>query len=160
MSAAHSAPNGIPMPVINLTRYLLLVGIVVAIIIQQPLITTALFLIMLPAVIWGKKASLIFYIGSHLFKKLNATAHTESPKLTRFNNSIAVVLLGMAQIAFLFNAPTTGYVLSGIVALAALIAIMGFCVGCFLFFQYNMNKYKIKNKLFGNQTETRFQVNH
>lgn len=158
--SAHSVPNGIPMPVINLTRYLLLTGIVLAIILQQPLITTTLFLVMLPAVIWGKKASLIFFIGSRIFRKLNATAETESPKLTRFNNSIAVILLGMAQVAFLFNAPTTGYVLSGIVALAALIAIMGFCVGCFLFFQYNMNKYKIRNKLFGSKSEAQFQVEH
>ncbi|HHE32793.1 MAG TPA: DUF4395 domain-containing protein [Chlorobaculum parvum] len=153
MTAANT-PNGIPMPIINLTRYLLLVGIILAIVLQQPLITTFLFFLMLPAVIWGKKASLIFFVGSRLLKKWNATAHTESPKLTRFNNSIAVILLGMAQIAFLFQADMTGYILSGIVALAAFIAICGFCVGCFLFFQYNMKKHK----LFGSKTATQLNT--
>ena len=48
----------------------------------------------------------------------------------------------------------TGYILSGIVALAAFIAICGFCVGCFLFFQYNMKKHK----LFGSKTAPQFNT--
>jgi hypothetical protein len=135
--------NGIPMPIVTLNRSLLLSGIITGFILQQPLFTTVLFLIILPAVLWGAKASLIHMIGSKLFRNLNKSAETESPMLMRFNNSIAVILLGMAQIAFLLQANITGWILSGFVAVAAFIALCGFCFGCFLFFQFNMQRYRL-----------------
>ncbi len=155
----HPASNGIPMPIVSLNRSVLLTGIVLGIILQQPLFTTALFLIVLPAVLWGQKASLIYMIGSRLFRKQNKTATTESPILMRFNNSIAVIMLGMAQVAFLFNATTAGWVLSGIVAVAAFVALCGFCFGCFLYFQFNLQRYR----LFGSKNNSganTLQVEH
>ncbi|MEI6692172.1 MAG: DUF4395 domain-containing protein [Chlorobium sp.] len=133
---------GIPLPIVKLNRAVLLVGISTAIIIQQPLITTVLFFIILSAVIFGKKGSLIFIIGSRIFAKQNKTAPTEDPKLMKFNNSIAAILLGISQIAFLTGADLTGWIFSGFVALAATIALLGFCFGCFLFYQFNLQKYK------------------
>jgi hypothetical protein len=135
--------NGIPMPIVSLNRVVLLAGIAAAAILQQPLITTALFLLILPAVLWGQKASLVYFVGSRLFEKQNRTATSESPKLMRFNNSIAVILLGLAQIAFILNGALVGWILSGIVALAALVALCGFCFGCFLFYQFNLQRYRL-----------------
>ncbi|NTW52829.1 MAG: DUF4395 domain-containing protein [Chlorobiaceae bacterium] len=134
------------MPVVTLNRVMLLAGITVAIVLQQPLITTALFLVILPAVLWGQKASLVFLVGSRLFEKQNRTAASESPKLMRFNNSIAVILLGLAQIAFLLKAPLAAWILSAVVALAALVALCGFCFGCFLFYQFNLQRHKLFGK--------------
>lgn len=139
--------NGIPLPIVKLNRAVLLVGIVAAIAFQQPIVTTILFLIILPAVIFGRNGSLIFFIGSRLFEKQNREATTEDPKLMRFNNSIAAILLGGAQIAFLLGAPLAGWILSGFVAVAATIALLGFCFGCFLFYQFNLQRFK----LFGNK---------
>jgi L-asparagine transporter-like permease len=144
--SAHPASNGIPMPIVTLNRSVLLSGIVLGYILQQPLFTTALFLIVLPAVLWGQKASLIYFTGSRLFRKLNQNAETESPLLMRFNNSIAVIMLGAAQLAFLFGATQTGWIISAMVALAALVAICGFCFGCYLYFQFNMQRYKLFGK--------------
>jgi hypothetical protein len=135
--------KGIPMPIVSLNRVMLLTGITTAVILQQPLITTALFLIILPTVLWGQKASLVYFIGSRLFEKQNRTATSESPKLMRFNNSIAVTLLGLAQIAFFLEATLAGWIISGIVALAALVALCGFCFGCFLFYQFNLQRYRL-----------------
>jgi hypothetical protein len=135
--------QGIPMPIVSLNRVMLLSGITAAAILQQPLITTLLFLIILPTVLWGQKASLVYFIGSRLFEKQNLTSASESPKLMRFNNSIAVILLGLAQVAFILEASLTGWILSGIVALAALVALCGFCFGCFLFYQFNLQRYRL-----------------
>lgn len=145
--SSHPVPNGIPMPIVSLNRTLLLTGILLGFIMQQPLFTTALFLLLLPAVIWGQRASLIHMAGSRLFREINRSAVHESPVLMRFNNTIAVVMLGMAQIAFLFDAHITGWVLSAIVAVAAFVALCGFCFGCFLYFQFNLQRYR----LFGNK---------
>ena len=148
-STSSSSPTclGIPMPIVTLNRAVLLTGITAAIVFQQPLVTALLFFIILSAVVFGKKGSLIFFVGSRLFAAQNLNAKTEGPKLMRFNNSIAAILLGGAQIAFLLGSPITGWILSGAVAVAATIALSGFCFGCFLYYQFNLQRFK----LFGQQ---------
>src|SRR3954453_7161123 len=110
--------NDIPMPIVRLNRWTLLTGIVVGLLLQQPWITTILFLILLPAVLYGQRRSLIFQVGKRLFAARIAGAEGEDRRLMRFNNSIAVVLLGLAQAAFLLGAPVVGWVLSLMVAAA------------------------------------------
>ncbi len=138
--------TGIPLPIVSLNRVVLLTGITAAIVLQQPLITTALFFIILSAVVYGKNGSLIFFVGSRLFARQNVNAKTEDQKLMRFNNSIAALLLGSAQIAFLLDAPLAGWILSGTVAVAAAIALAGFCFGCFLFYQFNLQRFRFFGK--------------
>ena len=147
MTTTSKTCVGIPFPIVKLNRWVLLVGITTAIIIQQPIITTLLFFIILAAVVFGKNGSLIFIIGSRIFAKQNANAAIEDPRLMRFNNSIAAILLGGAQIAFLAGAPLAGWILSGVVAVAATVALLGFCFGCFLFYQFNLQRFKLFGKL-------------
>jgi hypothetical protein len=134
---------GIPMPIITLNRSLLCFGLLIAIATQQIWITTLLFLILLPAALFGRQYSLIFRVGSLLFAEKNKTAEREDPSLQRFNNGIATVLLGFAQIAFLLNQSLAGWIFSGLVALASGVALAGFCVGCFLYYQFKLQKYRL-----------------
>ncbi len=138
--------TGIPLPIVSLNRVVLLAGIIAAILFQQPLVTTVLFFIILSAVVYGKKGSLIFFVGSRLLARQNLNAKTEDQKLMRFNNSIAALLLGGAQIAFLLHAPLAGWILSGTVAVAAAVALAGFCFGCFLFYQFNLQRFRLFGK--------------
>ncbi|NTW52942.1 MAG: DUF4395 domain-containing protein [Chlorobiaceae bacterium] len=138
-----SSPSGIPLPIVKFNRWVLLTGISTAIAVQQPIITTILFFILLPAVVFGRKGSPIFLVGSKLFADQNRSATTEDAGLMRFNNSIALILLGGAQIAFIAGAPLAGWILSGFVAVAAAIALSGFCFGCFLYYQFNLQRYRL-----------------
>ena len=137
------ALSGIPLPIVKFNRWILLSGIIVAILFQQPVITTILFFLLLPGVFFGRKASLIFLAGSQLFAEKNRSSSTEDAGLMRFNNSIALMLLGVAQILFLAGATAAGWVFSGIVAVAAAVALSGFCFGCVLYFQFNLQRYKL-----------------
>src|SRR5215210_7652132 len=119
--------SDIPMPIVRLNRWTLLTGILVGLVLQQPLITTFLFLILLPAVLYGQRRSLIFQIGKRLLASRLAGAEGEDRRLMRFNNSIATILLGLAQVAFLLGAPIAGWALSLMVATAAAVALAGFC---------------------------------
>jgi hypothetical protein len=134
--------DGVPMPIVKLNRWTLLSGILVGLITQQPLFTTALFLLLLPSVIFGQQWSLVAKIGKRLFAEQIPGAEYEDRRLMRFNNTIATVLLGVAQLAFLFGSPVLGWTLSLMVAVAAGIALAGFCVGCFLYFQFRMLRYR------------------
>ncbi|MEI8102836.1 MAG: DUF4395 domain-containing protein [Chlorobium sp.] len=138
--------TGIPLPIVKLNRAILLVGVVAALLFQQPLVTTVLFVIIFFAAVFGRKGSLVFFLGSRLFATQNLTAKTEDPRLMRFNNSIAAVLLGSAQIAFFSGAPLVGWIFSGAVAVAASVALAGFCFGCFLFYQFNLQRFRLFGK--------------
>lgn len=135
--------NDIPMPIVRLNRWTLLTGILLGLALQQPLFTTALFLILLPAVLYGQRRSLIFQIGKRVFAKRIAGAEGEDRRLMRFNNSIATILLGLAQVAFMLGLPIVGWAFSLAVAAAAGIALAGFCVGCFLFLQFKLYRYRL-----------------
>lgn len=135
--------DGVPLPVVNLNRAILAIGILLALIFQQVWITTILFLILLPTTLFGRKYSLIFYIGQFLLKKHIPKAEREDQRLQRFNNTIAATLLGISQILFAVGLPTAGWIFAGFVMLASGIALAGFCVGCFLYYQFKLNRYRI-----------------
>lgn len=137
--------DGIPLPIVRLNRVVLVAGVVIAFLLQAPIIIAALFVVIAPAALWGRRASLVYKIGSILFAKQNAGAEQEDPRLQRFNNSIAALMLGSATVAFLLNASTIGWILSFGVAAAALVALLGFCVGCFLYYQFRLQR----TRLFG-----------
>ena len=135
--------SDIPMPIVRFNRWTLLAGISLGLVLQQPLITTFLFLILLPAVLWGQRRSPIFQVGKRLLASRIAGAEGEDRRLMRFNNSIAVVLLGLAQVAFLLGVPVIGWALSLMVAAAAAVALAGFCFGCFLFLRFRLYRYRL-----------------
>lgn len=136
--------SDIPMPIVRLNRWTLLTGILAGLLLQQPLITTFLFLILLPAVLYGQRRSLIFQVGKRLLaSRIAAGTEGEDRRLMRFNNSIAVVLLGLAQVAFLLGVPVVGWALSLMVAVAAAVALAGFCLGCFLFLRFRLYRSRL-----------------
>lgn len=118
------------MPVVTLNRSTTLFGVLLAAVLHQPPITTALFLILAPAALFGARASLVHWVGTRAFARVNPTAETEDRRLMRFNNCLAALMLGAAQIA-------------GAVAAAAAVALCGFCIGCFLFFRLKMARYRL-----------------
>lgn len=133
------------MPIVRLNRWVIAVGVSIGLVTQQPLVTTALFLVLLFAVWFGPRGSLVFRAGSILFAKQNVTAEREDRRLMKFNNSIALILFGLAQVFFLIGLPVVGWAFSIMVAVAASIALAGFCIGCFLFYQFKIQK----TRLFG-----------
>ena len=140
----------IPSPIVKLNRWFLVLGVVGGLLIQEPLFTTVLFIVMLSAVAFGRRGSLIFQVGKRLLAERNAAAQredeVEDPRLMRFNNTIAAVVLGGAQLAFLFGQNVVGWALSLAVAVAAGVALAGFCLGCFLYFRFNMYRHRLFGK--------------
>lgn len=133
----------IPQPIVNLNRWTLVVGIVSGLILQQPIFTTVLFLILVPAVLYGQRGSLIFQVGKRLLPGTERGAPGIDRRLMRFNNSIAMFLLGSAQVAFLFGAAPLGWAFALMVAVAAAVALAGYCVGCTIYYRFRIYRYKL-----------------
>ena len=142
-SSAGTCDDGIPYPIVAVNRGIIVGGVLLALWSDQPLITTLVLALLLPAALFGRKASPIFRIGSILFREAISHAPTEDQRVQRFNNIIAVVMLGAAQLAFVLGAAWLGWVFSVAVAFAALVALCGFCVGCFLYFQFRINRSRL-----------------
>jgi hypothetical protein len=133
----------IPLSIVRLNRSTILLGVILAFVLHAPSITTALFVIVALAAAFGRRASLIYRVGMLVLRPSASGPEGEDPRLMRFNNTIAATLLGAAQLAFLAHAPLLGWIFSGIVALAAAVALAGFCFGCYLFYQFKLNRARL-----------------
>jgi hypothetical protein len=70
----------------------------------------------------------------------------EDPRPHNFAQGVGGSFLALATIAFLLGAPAAGWILSAVVvALALLNLTTGFCVGCFLYFQLKMLRFRLAN---------------
>lgn len=141
--SAQGCEDDIPQPIVNLNRWTLVVGIMGGLILQQPLFTTALFLILVPAVLYGQRGSLIFQLGKRLLSGTEQGAPGVDRRLMRFNNSIAVVLLGSAQVAFLTGVAPLGWTFAIMVAIAAGVALAGYCIGCTIYYRFRIYRYRL-----------------
>lgn len=64
----------------------------------------------------------------------------------QFNQLIAVICLSLGFLGFMMNWMTLAYIFTVMVALAAFVAILGFCVGCFIRFQWQQYRYRRLSK--------------
>ena len=145
MAADEAACNDVPMSIVRLNRWILMLGIVGGLAARQPLVTTLLWALLVPAVLFGQRGSPIAWLGRRLFASRIPGDAREDRRLMRFNNTIALALLGGAQIAFVLKLPVLGWGLALTVAVAAGVALAGFCLGCFLYYQFKLNR----RRLFG-----------
>ncbi|MFH5184506.1 DUF4395 domain-containing protein [Paenibacillus sp. TAB 01] len=135
-----TASKEIPIPYVRANQTGIVLFIVLGIILQQPAWIIVLWLIQVAGLSLGARGNLFIRLTAPLLARKAKQSAGEAVELQRFNNSIAVGLLTIAVLCFWIGpASIAGYIFAGMVALAAFIAICGFCVGCFLYFQYKQN---------------------
>jgi len=87
----------------------------------------------------------VMKLASKFLRKKPNEYIPEDKEQQQFNQTIAVVCLAIAFIGALLRINILFYIFSILVGLAATIAICGFCIGCFIHFQWNQYKYR-RNK--------------
>ena len=60
----------------------------------------------------------------------------------KFNSTIASICLAGGLLGFVFQMPVVAYSFTIMVALASFVAILGFCIGCFIHFQWKQFQYR------------------
>ncbi|MGD0031985.1 DUF4395 domain-containing protein [Paenibacillus illinoisensis] len=114
------------------------VGIVLFVLLSfgfnQPLILGALWIIQVVGLASGGKLNLFVQIGKAMLK--GKGTETQAVELQRFNNILAIVFLSLALISFSLSWQVAGYLFSGMLLLAASAALLGYCVGCTVYFWY------------------------
>jgi len=80
---------------------------------------------------------------ARLFLRKPLKAYTpEDRSQQKFNQMMAVLLLIGGGLSFLLHWTIAYYIFTITVALCAFIAICGFCIGCFIFFQWKQYRYR------------------
>ncbi|MNI26736.1 hypothetical protein D3C73_804470 [compost metagenome] len=126
----------IPIPYVRANQAFIVFLIALAALIQQPWLIVLVFAVECSALLSGPRGNLFVQIAKPFVQRYISRSHTEAAELLRFNTSIAVGLLALSVISFAIGYTTAGYVFAIMVALAALIAICGYCIGCTLYYQF------------------------
>lgn len=129
--------KAIPLPLIKANQAGIVLFVILFYVMQEPSWIYVLFLLQLISFVFGVRANLLMRAAGFLFSKSwLQKAETQAAEPARFNQTLAVILLGLASVSCLLRWSVPAFIFSGMVALAALVAVLGYCIGCTIYFQY------------------------
>ncbi|MFB9987793.1 DUF4395 domain-containing protein [Bacillus benzoevorans] len=133
-------PRSIPRPLVKINQWVIVISVLVT------WLTGAAWFLLIP-LIAGLSGILFGYnpimqLAKRFLKKPKESYIPEEWGQQQFNQKIAVFCLGAGWLSFLLNWNTAGYIFTAMVAIAAFIAILGFCIGCFILFQWKQFQYR------------------
>jgi hypothetical protein len=127
----------IPLPLIKSNQAGIVLFVALALAAQQPWWAVALFLIQLAGLAFGPRANLFILLARLALAEARLKrSGTQAAELARFNQTIAVLLLGLSSAFHLAGWSLAGHIAAGMVGLAALAALAGYCIGCTIYYQY------------------------
>jgi len=84
----------------------------------------------------------VMQLAKLFLRKENKAYIPEDWAQQQFNQKIAVICLGLGFVGFILGWDILGYVFTILVGIAAFVAINGFCIGCFIHFQWKQYQYR------------------
>ncbi|WP_350300938.1 DUF4395 domain-containing protein [Peribacillus frigoritolerans] len=132
--------RSIPRPLVRTNQWVILLSVATALLTGQ----MSILVIPLTAGLLGLLFNFnpVMRLAKLFLKKKPSDYIPEDHSQQQFNQAIAVVCLGLGFISFLLGWNVTGYIFTLMVGLASLIAILGFCIGCFILYQWKQYSYR------------------
>jgi len=130
----------IPKPLVMANQWTIFLSVIIALMTQSAWILLIPLIANLSSLLTGFHPILVIF-KRFLAKPANQYVQEDYTQL-RFNQWLAVGFLITASLSFLLNWIILFNILTILVGLAALIAILGFCIGCFIRFQYQQWNYR------------------
>lgn len=133
-------PNAIPRPLVRTNQWTIVLSVLTAwitgyyVILALPLLSGVLGLV------WGYNP--VMRIARLFLRQAPSSYIPEDAEQQKFNQVIAVTFLAIGLVGFLMNWTVFAFISTALVALSAIIAILGFCVGCFIRYQWMMFKHR------------------
>lgn len=129
----------IPVPLVRTNQWTIFLSVLLSLVFQQ-------YWIMLIPLLAGLCGLLfqwnpIMKTASIFLKKPMREYHQEDWEQQQFNQIIAVICLAIGSLSFFLDWTVLGYIFSIMVGLSSIIAILGFCIGCFIRFQWKKYQY-------------------
>jgi len=126
----------IPLVYIKSNQAGIVIFTVLAILFSQPLLIFILLGIELVGLIFGLKWNLFVQLSKIFMNNNLKNGKTQAAELTKFNNTLAAIFLAISTALFAFGFNIAGFVAAGVLSVVVIVALAGFCFGCFLYFQF------------------------
>lgn len=133
----------IPKPLVLATQWTIVLSVVIALITQNAWILLLPLVSCLVSIFFGFHPIMLI-VKRFLKKPLNQYLQ-EDPAQLKFNQWMALSFLLIAVVSYVLDWKMLFNVASMMVGMAALVAILGFCIGCFIRFQFQQYQYRRKN---------------
>lgn len=134
--------QSIPQPLVRANQWFLVISVFCSWIFGQAWILSVPLLVGISGLLFNYNPVMV--IGRHFLKKPLSSYIPEDKAQQQFNQIIAVTCLAIGYVASFFQWTIVMYIATGMVFLAAAIALMGFCVGCFIRFRWSQYQYRRK----------------
>jgi hypothetical protein len=122
----------VPMRYVKANQTGIVISVVLSFLFQQPWILAALWAIQLLGLLTEGRFSLFVIIAKLVLKEKGQ--ETQAAELQRFNNTLAVLFLTASLISFALDWQIAGYAFASMLLIAASVALLGYCIGCTVYF--------------------------
>jgi hypothetical protein len=136
--------RSIPRPLVKTNQWVIVISVVLTWVFSMEYFLLLPLLAGLSGIVF--KYNPVMNIAKLFLKKKPEEYVPEDWEQQQFNQKIAVLCLGAGFVGFLFEWNTLGNVFTILVATAASVAILGFCIGCFIHYQWKLFTYKRANQ--------------
>ncbi|MEK5237084.1 DUF4395 domain-containing protein [Paenibacillus sp. FSL L8-0470] len=134
--------KGIPRPLVKTNQAVIVISVLLTWLTGQHWILAIPLAAGLSGLLFGYNP--VMKVGVNFLKKERSAYVHEDWEQQQFNQSIAVFCLAAGLISFLAGWNIAAYSFTALVAVAATVAILGFCIGCFIHYQWRMYNYRRK----------------
>jgi len=133
--------RSIPRPLVRSNQTFFVLSVIAAVALRAPWLLSITLLVAIGGLAFGAKGNLIIRLTKPIISRyvnLKEAAQEDADQ-QRFNQSLAVGFLAATQVSFyvLHNA-VWGWIFAGALFTAAFVALLGFCIGCWIHFQLHM----------------------
>ncbi|WP_340015658.1 DUF4395 domain-containing protein [Paenibacillus sp. FSL K6-1318] len=124
----------VPMRYVKANQVGIVLFVLLSFVFNPIVVLGALWSIQVVGLASSGKLNLFVQIGKAVLT--GKGTETQAVELQRFNNILAVLFLSLALISFSLGWVVAGYVFSVMLLAAASAALLGYCVGCTVYFWY------------------------
>lgn len=135
-----SRPLFIPRPLVRVNQWAIVVCVVLSWITRSPVWLFVPLLAGLSGLLLGLNP--LMQLARPFLRRSLTEYAREDRTQQQFNQVIAVICLALGIVASVLHFPVLAYVFTAIVAAAAFVAILGFCMGCFIRFQWSQFRHR------------------
>lgn len=136
------AAQGIPRPLVKINQAFIVVSVLLTWLTGQHWILALPLVAGLFGLLFGYNP--VIKLAAKFLTKERSHYVLEDWSQQQFNQIIAVSCLTGGLISFIAGWTIAAYIFTALVAVAATIAILGFCIGCFIHYQWKMYNYRRK----------------
>lgn len=136
--------RSIPRPLVKTNQWVIVISVLLTWVSGQEWFLFVPFIAGLMGLVFGYNP--IMQLAKRFLRRDLKEYIPEDWEQQQFNQKIAVLCLGSGFIGFFFGVNSLGYIFTSLVAVAAFVAINGFCIGCFILFQWKQYQYRRANQ--------------